>query len=1102
MALPLSLFSQSITGRMSGTVTDATGAVIPGAKITIINEATKLARTATTDPDGFYVVPNLPVGNYTVTAELQGFKKSERTGNNLVADGRLAVDFRLQIAGVEASIEVTAAAGETVNTVSGEVGRVIDTAQVQDLALNGRNYMQLSSLIPGAVLLDEDQLALTTNLSITAQSINGTRGNTNYLALDGGSNMDSGSNGSQINNVGIDFIREVNIKSSAFSAEFGRNSGSSINVVTRGGGDQFHGGVREFFRNNKLDARNTFAPVRPPLRFNNFGWDLGGPILRGKLFFFGGQEYKRIRQYTTPTRRSLPTRAERAGDFTARSGNLRYPGTTDPIVGRNISSMITPQGAAIARVYDAMEKVAASYVDTPTSNNTVFQDPSPFNWRQDIARLDYKLSEAHNFYFRYMHDHYNLIDPYGVFFGSQMPMTPTRRNRPGWNYQIAHTWLPTPNIVNELKLNSSWNGQRIPMVGDAWKRATYGLEYPLVYNASSWEGAGADGMPDITISNFANINGPRQALMSPTTDIQFMESVTFIRRAHTIKAGFTFIRNRKDQNGRSQYRGSVAFNTSGNNLTTANAFADALLGNFRTYTEASGDPTGFFRFSSYEGYVSDAWRVNRKLSVEIGVRWQRNDPTYTQANNITNFVPGLYNPSQAVTVLPNGTLVAGVGNPYNGLVRPGEVPPEEMGRLQNVDMAALGRIPSGAPRGLYDANLLFAPRVSLAYAPFNSNKTAIRAGFGLFYDKPEGNIIFPMVNYTPWLQSVSLENANLRDPRSGRASALTPFANIDAIDPNLDIPYTMTGNFGIQQELPAGTFLELTYVGTFGRHLLRQPDINYLTLDQLRALNEIPSAQRPSLNSLRPFKGYSAIRQRISDSTSNYHALQSYLTKRKGRLNFTLSYTWSKVLAGSSGNGDNPDSGIFWRDRNYSYGPASFDRSHVIVGTYSYRVPTLAAVRKNAVGKTILGGWEVSGIIRGQTGGPLTISASTLYTGGRRANYLGGNPINDTRNPNAYLNRDAFAPADEDREGTSGAGNVRGPGLYLWDFSLRKETVLDTERGWRLRFQADFFNMWNRVNYRNPGTSWGSLITPDNNFGTITTAGPPRNIQLGLKFNF
>ncbi len=1096
-------YGQSNVGRISGTVTDASQAVVPGAVVTVSNEATGLARSSITDANGFYVVTNLAVGNYTVAIEQQGFQPVRKTGNNLVADGRLNVNFKLQLASVSTAVEVVSAAGEAVNTVSGEVGRVIDSEQVQNMALNGRNYMQLVSLIPGSVLLDEDQLALTTSLSITAQSVNGNRGNTNYLAIDGGFNMDSGSNGSQINNVGIDFIREVNVKSSAFSAEYGRNSGSSINVVTRSGGNSLHGGIREFLRNDALDARNTFAPVKGPLRFNNFGWDLGGPVKKGKLFFFGGQEYKRIRQLTNPTRRTLPTRAERAGDFSLRSGTLRLPGTTTNVPGRNMASMMTPQGKALADVYNQMEKLAASYTDTTTSNNATYQMSNPFSWREDIARLDYKYSDVHSFYFRYMHDNYNLVDPYGVFFGSQLPMTPTTRERPGYNYQLAHTWLPTAHIVNEFKFNSSWNGQRIPMVGEAWKRSTYGLEFPLIFNASSWEGAGSDGMPDVTISNFASMNGPRQALMSPTTDFQFMENFTIIRSSHTLKAGLTVIRNRKDQNGRSPYRGSVAFSTSGNNNTTGNAFADALLGNFRTYNESSGDPVGFFRFTSWEGFVSDSWRVNRKLSLEIGMRWQRNSPTYTQANNITNFVPSLFDPAQAVTVTSKGIIVPGSGDRYNGLIRGGDgVPADELSRLSGLSTADLALIPAGAPRGLYDTQTLFAPRFSFAYTPFSGNDTVIRGGFGIFYDKPEGNIIFPMVNYAPWIESVSLENGNLSNPAGGAASALTPMGTINAIDPKLKTPSTLTANFGIQKQLPRGLFVESTYVGTFGRHLLRQPDINYLTLSQLEELNSIPSSQRPSTNTVRPYQGFSSIRQRITDSTSNYHALQMYMTKRQGRLMLTASYTWSKVLADASGNGDNPDSGIFWTDRHYSYGPASFDRSHVFVTTYTYQLPTGRAIASNGVGRALLAGWEVSGIVRAQTGSPLTISASTVLTGGRRADYLGGNPILDTRDPNGYLNRDVFTPAAENRAGTSGPGNVRGPGLYLWDFSLRKDTELWQEKGWKLRIQADLFNAMNRANYKSPNASWGSLVSPNNNFGTITSAGPPRQIQLGMKFNF
>ncbi|HJZ69886.1 MAG TPA: TonB-dependent receptor, partial [Blastocatellia bacterium] len=251
----LTVLAQTNVGRISGTVTDTSGAVIPDATVIITNEATKLTRTVTTDDKGFYVVTNLPVGSYTVAAEQKGFKKAVKSDNNLVADGRLTVDFELEAGAVTESVTVSASAGETVNTTSGEVARVIDTSQVQELALNGRNYMQLTTLIPGAPLLNDDQLGLMTGLSVN-QPINGNRGNANLLTVDGGFNLDSGSNNSQINNVGVDFIREVKIQTSNFSAEYGRNSGASINIVTRSGSNKFHGSAFEFLRNDKLDANN------------------------------------------------------------------------------------------------------------------------------------------------------------------------------------------------------------------------------------------------------------------------------------------------------------------------------------------------------------------------------------------------------------------------------------------------------------------------------------------------------------------------------------------------------------------------------------------------------------------------------------------------------------------------------------------------------------------------------------------------------------------------------------------------------------------------------------------------------------------------------
>ncbi|HXI74790.1 MAG TPA: carboxypeptidase-like regulatory domain-containing protein, partial [Pyrinomonadaceae bacterium] len=305
----LSVQGQTISGRISGTVKDNNGGAVPNATVTITNAATNLVRTVTTDEDGFYTATNLPVGTYTILIARDGFKKAQQAGVVLAADARLTQDMTLEVGQLTETVQVSSGVGETVNTTSGEVARVVDQRQVQNLALNGRNYMQLVTLIPGAVILDEDQLALTTSLSISQASVNGNRPNYNSLSVDGGFNMDSGSNNSQVNNVGIDFVQEVKIETSNFSAEYGRNAGAAINIVTRGGGNSFHGAAFEFLRNDKLDARNFFSPVKAKLRFNDFGWNFNGPIKKDKLFFFVGQEYKRIRQDTAPVKRSLPTRA-------------------------------------------------------------------------------------------------------------------------------------------------------------------------------------------------------------------------------------------------------------------------------------------------------------------------------------------------------------------------------------------------------------------------------------------------------------------------------------------------------------------------------------------------------------------------------------------------------------------------------------------------------------------------------------------------------------------------------------------------------------------------------------------------------------------------
>jgi hypothetical protein len=1112
---------QTVVGRISGTVKDPSGAVIPGASVTVTNAATNLERTVKADEDGFYTVTNLPVGTYVVAVEQTGFKKAVLTDIALTADARLTVDTILEAGQVSETVQVTGAVGETVNTTSGEVARVIDSQQVQNLALNGRNYIQLLSLIPGVAQTTDDQLELSTSLATNQQSINGNRGQMTNMTVDGGTNLQSGSNASQINNVGIDFIQEVKVQTSNFSAEYGRNSGAQVNVVTRSGGNEFHGSAFEFVRNDRLDARNAFAPVRPALRYNDYGYSFGGPIKRDKFFFFGGQEWKKIRRLAAPVVRTVPTLAELNGDFSFRlrgadgvvgtndDGLLKDPASTQPcttanragcfggtnVALRNIipANRITADGTAIANVYRKMIGLATSYTNAPVGNNIIFQQPNPLDYREDILRLDYRFNPRHSVYGRYIHDQNVLIDPFGTFITSQMPTVPSQRMRPGTSVQLAYTWVITPTIVNEAKTNWSWVSQHIPPAGEFWKRETYGFQYAQLFPAG---GLYENSIPDTSITGFASFAGAARSLVSPTTDIMFGDNLTWVRGNHTFKTGGVVYRNRIDQNGRTTYAGNVSFSTAGNTRTSNNALADALLGNFRTYSEAALDPLGFFRFTQTEAFVSDSWKVTPRLSLELGVRYQFGTPIYTQANNLANFDPSRYDPAQAVTVVATGptagTIIITPGsNRFNGLVRAGSgVPQGELGRVPGGNSGAVQAVPTGAPRGLYEGHHYLMPRVGFAWSPFGDNKTSIRGGFGMYYDRVEGNIIFPSLGNPPFSSSAQFSNANLSNITGG-STTVAPFDTINAINPDLDTPYTESYSLSVQRELPFGIFAEAAYVGNLGRHLIRQPDINQAPFSALVARAALPTAQQPDTNSLRPYKGYSAIRMRLSDSTSNYHAMQLYATKRRGDTRMTLSYTFSKVLTDASGFNDNPEDAF---NRDYNYGPASFDRRHIFAATYTYTVGLFR--RTHGFAKALLDGYELSGITRMQSGAYFTVTANTS-TGSRRADYVGGDVLfpNGERSQAAWINRAAFAAAPDTRRGTSGVGIVEGPGSQVWDFSVRRRIGLG-ER-FKLQLQADIFNAFNRTNFRDMETSLNNAA-----FGTLTAAGPARNIQFGLKLNF
>jgi Carboxypeptidase regulatory-like domain len=1084
--------AQTNTGQISGTVKDTSGAVLPGVTVTVTNVNTNIARTAVTDENGSFVVTSLPVGTYTVSAELQGFKKIVRTGFELAADGRLSADFSLGVGSMSETVQVTAVRGEIVNRTSGEIARVIDGAQVKELALSGRNYLELASLIPGAVQIDDDQMALTTSLGTGGTIINGSRGNTNSLTVDGGFNLDSGSNASQINNVGLDFIDQVNVKTSNFSAEYGRNSGAAINVVTKSGTNRYAGSAFTTNRNQKFDAANVFAPVdasgnriKGKLDFKDVGFSFGGPIQKERLFFFGGTEYKNLSRVDGPFRRTMPTTAELSGNFSARAA-ITDPLTGQPFPGNVIpASRITTDGLAIANAYRAMIAEATTFSDAPAANNATFQLDFPYKSREDIVRVDYRATDTQRVYLRYLHDMYDLDEPRGTFIGADLPTISTNRKRPAYGYQLGHSWVLRSNLINDAKANASWNSQRVPPSGDAWRRDTYGFAFPQVYDRGRYD----EGIPDVNISNFTNskLTGPSASLLSPTTDITFTDTLSWLKNRHTIKAGVIVTRNRKDQNGRLAHTGAVTFNPSGNPNTTGNALADALLGNFRTYSEGGDDPLGFFRFTQFGAYGTDTWRVRNNLSIEAGLRYELASPTYTMQNNIANFDPALYDAKAAMVLNPNGSIASVGTNRYTGMITGGDGVTEDFQDRVTLDPNAAALIPTGAPRGLYDTRQLWMPRFSAAYTL--NERTVIRGGVGVFYDKPEGNVIFSQVNLPPFVPSVSVENANLANPLGGRPAGESVLGTVNAIDPHMKIPQQTNFSISLQRELPGGHFAEVAYVGNRGRQQLWFPEINNPSFEVLAANAALPSAQRAATNYLRPYQGYSSIRQRRSDAFSNYNGLQLYLNRRKGVIRYTASYTLSKAIGNASGIGDNPEDAF---DKDFMTGPLSFDRRHAMINTFTY-APTIFHDRRDLVGQT-LGGWELSGKVRWQSGQYLTPVGNTSI-GTRRADYLGGEIDLDERTAQKWFDTSVFVPAPDTRRGNAPVGVVQGPHFYRWDLSLRKRFYVVGHTN--IEFRADAFNAFNRINYNTP-----QMTVTSADFGTITSAKTPRELQFSLRVEF
>ncbi|HEX9200498.1 MAG TPA: carboxypeptidase regulatory-like domain-containing protein, partial [Acidobacteriaceae bacterium] len=461
---------------------------------------------------------------------------------------------------------------------------------------------------------------------------------------------------------------------------------------------------------------------------------------------------------------------------------------------------------------------------------------------------------------------------------------------------------------------------------------------------------------------------------------------------------------------------------------------------------------------------------------------------------MANFDPSAYNPATAITVTTAGKVTPGTGNPYDGLVRAGDgIPSDQTARVPNVNTAAYSQIPLGAPRGFYKMHGAFGPRIGFAYAP--DDKTSIRGGFGVFYYRAEGNVTFSQVNIQPFLQNVEFDFANLGNITAGTPNNTGLQGGISAIDPGLKNPYIDQFSLGVQRQLPMGMLLETTYVGNVGHHLLRQPNINFPNLAQVAAgaaLTPVTVA-----NFYNPYKGFTSIGEWLGDSNSNYNALQLYLSKRTGRITYTVGYTFAKGLGDSQSNGNSNEN---WRSLQYTYGELSIDRKQAFISTVVWQLPTFRD--KNLLLREAVGGLQITGVVRAQTGQYDTIQGNSS-TGNRRSNYVAGTAfyLKDSRfalaNHQAqWINPAAFTVPAAGSFGTAGVGNIVQPGLTQADVTLSKQ--FDIHERAQFRLQADAFNMLNHTNYSSLDTN----VSDGASFGRLNGAYPARQLQLGAKVTF
>jgi hypothetical protein len=1017
-------------GTITGSVTDNSGAVLPGATITAVNIIQAATHTAQTNAHGVFVLAQIPPGTYVVSVELSGFKKVEKQNVVLSTASTINVgEFTLELGNVTETVTVAADAGRLLlKTESAERSDVVTNTQLRELALNGRNVADLFKTIPG-VIAGGTQTTSTVQNVVGSFTINGTRANQHEYTLDGVTNLNLGNNTGALVTINPDAIEEVKILTSNYQAEYGRAGGGYIAVTTRGGTNEYRGGVRYFKRHEDFNANNYFNELnrrpKPFYRYDYAGWDFGGPVPLGgtsqsrKLFFFAAQEYyNQQTPATSPTNIRVPTAAERSGDFSqTRDATGSIIIIRDPLTGQPFPGNMIPA----SRFASGMQALMSIYPspNAPEGGNQYnfsSQLPRDIPRREDILRIDWQIAGGTRLSGRYIHNRDEDVQPLGTTTAAfNFPLADVvRKNGPGHVFSATLNHVFTPSLVGEAVYGLGRGGVFIgPVDLEAVTRSRLNVSTPLVF-------PDADPTGTIPSVSFAGISGQafaNTAFNGTPFDQKFIipnvtASVTKIWTTHTVKTGVYYqgATNRRTSFGPVQ--SNVAFGTS-HPQNTGHPFANALLGLFDSYTQAEQKITSNYYYRDISAYVQDTWKPWQTLTIDAGVRLSHYQPIHDKEARLGFFNPDLFDRARAVrlyrpvcvgtpcvarAVDPAVTTIPTLENTrpanYVATIVPGS------GNVTN----GIGLVADGYPEGGFETPaVLWGPRAGFSWNVNGTSRTVVRGGFGISYDRVDTDRVADAITNPPGIQVVTLTNGNLASLEGASRSDILPvYGDVVGTPRDGKVPTVYSFSVGVQRDLGWSTIVDVAYVGTRSRHNPRQTDLNAIPYGAMfRPENQDPTrfggtvpAVEPNLpqahaaaglrfsganalnpNLLRPYPGYGAMRWRVLDSKAAYNALQLSVNRRFAKgLQLGASYTLSRAKTDAAGTNDNTHPFDMAR---YDYALANFDRTHYFVANYVWNVPGGGRLLGDGrLARALLDGWTISGISWVASGNPVELNVT------------------------------------------------------------------------------------------------------------------------------